>query len=336
MDFSESLGYPIRGINIPKVLTIVLMAVIIGASIFVASIALQSIWIVFLIFPVLLGFGLFVQGYTISVIKSVMEDEEALPPVKLGRDVGRGAILFLATLVYAIPIVIVMTIFVALVGTTIDAQSDEASFGLIFLVCGGGLAFLGMTIAIGFSYIVGQIRYAAEDRVGALFNVGKNFAIVMSNLGKTFGFAIRQIGLAMIFGIVSSIILNVISAFFAGVTNKATFALFENNIEGILELGMPIAIFGSLYYTVSLTINLMQGFSSAHLIAGYGAELGYAPNKLKNDETSNNSTTAVMLVIAIILLVGLFACGAIFVLTVLGPEMGDVFSEVIRELEAQP
>jgi len=333
MDFSESLGYPLKGVNIPKVLTIVLMAVIIGASIFVAGVALQSFWVVLLILPVLLAYSLFVQGYIISVIKSVMDDEEALPAFRLGRDMGRGAILFLASIVYAIPIIIMMVIFFALIGVNANAQSDDVGAGFILVACGGGLAFVATSIVLGFSYIVGQIRYAAEDSVGALFNIGKNFGVVMSNLGKTFGLFIRQFGIAVVFGIFSSIILNVISAFFAGVTNKAFFALSDGNMDGIMELGMPIAIFGSLYYTVSLTINLMQGFSSAHLIAGYGAELGYAPNKLKNDE-KGSSMAGLLVVLAVIILLVLVVCGAVFMLATLGPEIGDVFSEVSRELGA--
>ena len=110
MDFIEAIGYSFKGKNIPKILTIVLVFVIIGVSIFVASIMLESVALLFALLPVLLAYGLFIYGYSISAIKTVMNGDDTLPNIKLGRDLGRGALVLIASFVYMIPFFILFAI----------------------------------------------------------------------------------------------------------------------------------------------------------------------------------------------------------------------------------
>src|SRR5690606_2820973 len=105
MDFTEAISYSLKGHNIPKILTIVLISMIVGVSVFVIGIALESVWVLLLILPVLLCYGLFVQGYTISVIKSVMDESDVMPAFDAGRDIGRGAVVLIASIVYMIPVI---------------------------------------------------------------------------------------------------------------------------------------------------------------------------------------------------------------------------------------
>lgn len=338
MNFAEALGYAIKTENIPKILTIVLVSIIAGVSVFVGAMALESWWILMLILPILLGYGLFIQGYTISVIRSVMDGEETLPPFAVARDIGRGAVLFIAGIVYTLPIIAFFVcgfILIGFVGAGMeDATSDQAGLTALAMFCGMGLVSLFVMFIINFSLIVGQVRYAAEGRAGALFNVGKNFGIVMSNLGTTFGLFFRMIGIGLVFGFISSVILNVISGFFGGVSSDLFYAFERGNPDAIMKLGMPLAIFGSLYYTVSLVFNLMQTFSVAHLVAGFGAQLGFAENKLKNGDSGGGATTAIFVILAIVGVLVLIAVVTIIVLIILGPAIGEVFSEVIRDLDA--
>ena len=333
MNFTEALGYSFKGHNIPKILTIVLVFIIIGVSIFVSSILLESVALIFTLLPVFLGFSVFVAGYTISVIGSVMNGDDYLPAIKIGRDLGRGAVVIIASIIYSIPFFILFGVIFALLGFATPSDygsvNAEPNTSVLLMFCGAMLAFVVIGFGFVYSLLVGQIRYAAENRAGALFNIPKNFGIVMSNIGTTLGLWIRQIGLAIVFGIFSSVIGNIIFAFAGGLFSDLAYI---ETADDFVQLGMPLAIFGSIYYIFVLTVNLMQSFSGAHLIAGYGIELGLAPNKLKNDETGSG-TNAILIVIAVVVLLGLVACAVMTVLTLLGPAVGDVFSEIITELE---
>ena len=116
MNFTEALGYSFKGHNIPKILTIVLVFIIIGVSIFVSSIMLESVALIFALLPVFLGFSVFVAGYTISVIGSVMNGDDYLPAIKIGRDLGRGAVVIIASIIYSIPFFILFGVIFALLG----------------------------------------------------------------------------------------------------------------------------------------------------------------------------------------------------------------------------
>ena len=155
MDFTEALGYAIKTENIPKMLTIVLVSIIAGVSVFVGAMVLESFWILMLIFPVLLGYGLFIQGYTISVIRAVMNGEETLPAIKLGRDIGRGAVLFIAGIIYTLPIIAFFICGFLLMGFSTagmsDASAEQTGAMAVLLFCGMSLFavffFLSSTLA---------------------------------------------------------------------------------------------------------------------------------------------------------------------------------------------
>lgn len=288
MNLSESLAYTFKASNIPKILTIVLIFVISGVSIFVATMALESFALMALLIPVGLVYSFFISGYTVSIIKSVMGGDENLPEFELGRNLGRGFMIFLAGIVYMIPVFIIFFLAMLISGASISSTSqygDPGGSGVL-LFCGIMLGAFLLTIVLMYSLVVGQIRYAVEDSAGSLFNIGKNFSIVMSNIGTTIAYFIRGVGLAIIFGIVSNILLGVLQVPFAGQMRELQYE-YVRAVEGIsygynysfdpaiiFNMGMSLVAFASLYYLVSLTLNLMQGFSGAHLMAGYGIDLG--------------------------------------------------------------
>lgn len=290
MNFSESLGYSFKGQNIPKILTIVLLFVILGVSIIVAAFATESIAPLFLFGPLLIGFSLFVGGYAISVIKAVADGEEVMPSFNIGSDIGRGFMVVIASIVYFVPLFVVMGCVFAFMGASMgasfdSASADEAAGGAIMMMCGFGLLAGVITFITSYSLIVGQYRYAVEGRAGALFDFGTNFSTVFANLGTTCGLVFRQIGIALIFGIISSILGGAVQMGFAGVMNDLAYI---NDANDLLELGLPIAAFVSLYYVISMTLTLMQSFSTAHLVAGYGDDLGLRKSKSKNDDMYND------------------------------------------------
>ncbi len=284
MNFSEALGYSLKPQNIPKILTIVLVFVILGVSLIVAAFAFESLAIAFLFIPLLIAYGLFLGGYTISVIKAVMEGEESMPAFAIGGDIGRGFMVVIAGIIYYIPFFVLFFCMFSIMGAGLGASADtieDAMGGSILMMCGMMLVGVIFGFIIQYALTVGMVRYASEGRSGALFDFGTNFSTVMSNIGTTFGLFFRQIGIGIVFAIISSVLGGVISGIFGGAMNELAFA---NDVDDIVSLGMPLAIFFSLYYLVTMTISLMQAFSGAHLMAGYGLDLGLRKGKPKNDD----------------------------------------------------
>jgi|GEM_PF-3996308 len=290
MDLSASLSYSFRSSNIPKILTIVLIFVIAGVSIFVAAMGLESLPLMMLLAPVGLAYALFISGYTISIIKSVLEGDDELPEFDWIQNLGRGFMIFVANIVYLLPVIV---IFACAVGMTAAGSASTASRygnaddGAMLMFCGSMLLAFGMGIILMYSFIVAQIRYAVDGSAGSLFNIGKNFSIVMSNIGKTSGHFVRAFALGIVFSIISSILTTMIRLPFMDMLQDLNYAYadainrfsyygpeYRFDPDIIFDMGMPLIMFASIYYVVTLTLSLMQGFSSAHLIAGYGKDLG--------------------------------------------------------------
>ena len=279
MSFGSALGYPFKSENIPKVLTIILSFLILVSSLVVLGLLFQSSNMRggLNIVSNLIGlvYGLFVSGYMISAIRSVMDGNETLPAINLGRDLSRGLACMLAGLIYAIPFIVVyVCVFASVIGgmsmsmdNSLRGNSGNTS-GL--MLCGAGLLILFMTFTIGMSYIVGMVRYAAEDNANALFNFGANFGTVMSNFGTVLGLFLRQLGMGIIYGILMMVLL------FAGAGAVLGMAS-DPNTPIPLVIGLAIGM-----YIVFLSLALMSQLSSAHLFAGFGRDIGLA-GKSKND-----------------------------------------------------
>jgi hypothetical protein len=285
MSFGSSLGYPFKSGNIPKILTIILSLFVIVASIVVVAMLFQSsdvmAGIVLTAIPVILGYALFVSGYSITVIRSVMNGEELLPAANLGRDLGRGFMCMLAAIVYAIPFIVVYACIFMVAGTSIGAMTggsrgaSGADGGAMMMICGAVIVMIVMGFIIGFSYIVGMVRYAAEDTPSALFNFAQNFSTVTSNLGAVGGLFIRQLGLGIIYGILTQII-----SF--GAQGFVMSSMDSRNPNLVLLIGGFIAI-----YIVILSLSLMNQLSIAHLMAHFGQEIGIGGRKAKHDDYNN-------------------------------------------------
>lgn len=285
MSFGDSFGYPFKGGNIPKVLNIILVFLIIVSSLVVIAMLSRSediaVGLLFAAYPLLLAYGLFISGYMVTVIRSVMDGEELLPSAKLGRDLGRGFMVLIAGFVYAIPFIIVYMCIFAVAGASIGAmtggRSGDADGSAIIMICGAGLLMVFMVFTIGYSFIVGLVRYAAEDTAGALFNVAENFGKVVANLGSTIGLLVRQIGLSIIYGIITQGVSMVLGGFFMGLAN-------DPNPNIVLVIGSLIFVM-----IVLLSLALMNQLSMAHLFAGFGTSIGIgtAKAKAKNDDDYN-------------------------------------------------
>jgi len=144
---------------------------------------------VILLIPIFGGFAL--MGYTIVVMRNVMADEpRPLPEWKdLGNYFMDGLKFWVATLVYALPIFVIMCPFVviwllpALAGGEEDLTAILAGISGVLSVGLGCLASL-YGILLGLLMPVVQIRYAETGDIGACLRFGEMFRFLSANLGS--------------------------------------------------------------------------------------------------------------------------------------------------------
>lgn len=282
MSFSDALSYPFKGKNIPKVLTIILVFLILIAVIVVGGLMLEATGIMLLAIPILFAYSIFVGGYAIEVIRTVMQGEDTMPQPAIGRDIGRGFMTILASIAHFLPLIILLFCASFIFGASmvdsfvVDSYGNIDTTGFedsIMMFCGLGLVTFVLGFLLNYTLMVGMARYAAEGSAGALFDIGSNFSTVLSNMGAVFGLLIRHIGI----GIIYYILMSIVNVFFGGVVNDA-FSPYAQE-PGVFIMG-GLIVYGILY----LSLQLMNQLSSTHLIAGFGIEVGISSRKAKHDD----------------------------------------------------
>ena len=273
MDFTRSLKYPFH--NIAKVMSIVLVMTIA----FVACIALitntydwtptlewlyagapphaledlqppgsgVAIGFAGLVIVALAG-GWWLNGYSVSVVRAVMNGIDTLPDIKLGVNLGEGFWLFLSSVWYMFAAGVVCTALIFAV--VVAAQVGSAVGGLAMLLALIlGLCFCALA---GWAYFIGMARYAAEGSRGPLFQMLRNMRAARQNLGAGLRLILCFVALSIIYSMVQGI------------------------VNGLLEslMGADIVVAAAITLAVYFFFNLFQHFSSQHLIAQYAMAVG--------------------------------------------------------------
>ena len=151
-------------------------------------------------------------GYLLLIIRNVSNDQELPLPDwdDFGGKFMKGLMVFLASLIYALPIIalsIVFAIVTAIVGAGASNSGRDASgaaggiIGICALVyyC---VLFLYSIVAFGFLFAPGLMRYAESGEFGVFFQFGRNWSVVSSNLG---GYIV-MILVAMVAGVAAEIV----------------------------------------------------------------------------------------------------------------------------------
>lgn len=233
-----------------------------------------------------LFFGLFVSGYGIFVMRNILNGDERLPAFNIGTSIKRGFQIFLASIVYFLPFLIVMGIVIytivvpvavnefytatypdAYVSPTVEVV-DPMTLTIASIVV---LAIIPVTFILGYALQLGMVRFAAEDRSGALYEFGTNIGMVFKNFGKIFKLFWMQIALIICVVIISFGVL-----FVMGV---ALFAFSQ--VTAIMFL------FVVLFQIVTQLVNIGHQMANLHLIAGMASEIGIVSGKLKNDDMAD-------------------------------------------------
>ncbi len=274
MNFSAAFKYPFQ--NLAKVVSIVL-ALTIGVALALGLLLSTQDWspwleqlfitssvptgsdslvgvnsnallslLVLIIVVIIEGFWL--SGYSIEVIRSVVRGEETMPAIEFVRNLKGGFYLFLSSLAYW-----ALSVIAAVAVVLLFSVSGSLSLlgGLISLASVLGMAAL--LFVLGWAYFVGMARFAVEGDHRAAWQIRHNMGIARQNWRSGFGLLVYLVFLSIIYSVVRS----VADGVFAGIVQP-----------GLLITGLTLSAL--IYYM----FNLMQHFSTQHLIAQYAVNIG--------------------------------------------------------------
>jgi len=136
--------------------------------------------------PILVGLVLFfpLMGYMLETIKNIRDGQTKLPEwTDFGNLFVKGLMLFLITLVYQIPVILLACIAGGLNAGMAQADADVAQALSIVAIC---LSCLQIVVSLLVSAIMpaAWIRYAQYDTFGSAFQFGEIFRFITANIGN--------------------------------------------------------------------------------------------------------------------------------------------------------
>jgi hypothetical protein len=289
MDFTAALSYPFK--SIAKVLTIVLVITIaiafflgmllnsfdfVGIVNYLEDLVLYSsrynltpvnpfdestigLFILTLLglFSVFVLQGFWLSGYSIRVIRHVVDGHEKLPDAKIGKDLLNGLGLFGASIVYALVFVPFFFIVIMLMAMPSSPNGEGGLSVLVF--CSSFLVAIPLMVLTGWAYFIGMARCAINDNLSALFQLGTNFRLARQNVKASFSLTGYLILLGLTYGFISQFASKVIQLIITPV-----FDGFQDS------MGVLIVI---TVFMLWFALNIVQEFSKMHLIAQYARQI---------------------------------------------------------------
>ncbi len=125
-----------------------------------------------------------VFGYFIDTLKNVIEGQEIpLPELDFGDQFRKGLMVFLASLIYAIPI-IALSIMIAIVSAILGGAGEEAGEGVAAMCALGGNCIIFIyALVLAVILPAASILYANSGEFGAFFRFGEIIGLITSNVG---------------------------------------------------------------------------------------------------------------------------------------------------------
>lgn len=201
--------------------------------------------------------GFWLSGYSIEVIRSVVSDIEYMPDMEFSRNVKDGFYLFLSSVAY-------WALFIVLIVVEVLVLQVVESIGVLhLLVAAVGFFFTVAAMCLmGWAYFIGMARFALEGEYRASWQIRRNLETSMANWRSGAALLVYMIFMSIIYGIMRGIVDGIFG-----------------NVGGLM-IGITLSIV--IYYF----FNLMQHFSTQHLIAQFATEIGlrsdnYDPEKRK-------------------------------------------------------
>lgn len=263
MSFGSAFSYPFE--NIGKVLTLAFIYVVISLVTFLGGMLGAMVGLL-----LNLTFSIFVAGYMVSVTRHVADYGYGAPDNNVGDNLGRGLAVMLAGILYMLPVILVMIGGFLVLGNPFDYYSDVSTTNWVAF----GLLLLLLAIFSSWSLFVGMVRFAMEDRSGALFDMGRNLNTVTNNLGICFGLFLRQFGIGLVFGIIMGVIATVWMMLVGGV--------------GSSSIALIMALL-TVYQFFIMSVSIAGQLANAHLLAGFGEALGLIQTRKPKNQPAYDS-----------------------------------------------
>ncbi|MCY4019223.1 MAG: DUF4013 domain-containing protein [Chloroflexi bacterium] len=273
MDFTRAFKYPFH--NSAKVISIVLVLTILF-TFCIALIASSHDWSSYLqligyhealdsvneldepgsgavlgmlgLMAVMVFEGFWLSGYSVEVIRAIMNNYDTMPGIEIGANLRKGFWLFLSGLWYAIVSLFLGVVLWLLVGIFSKLSfllGSIASIGAIILA----IAYIFLA---GWAYFVGVARYAWDGDRSALYAIRHNMRIAREHRGPSMRLSAFMIALFLIYAIARWIVETAIGGF----------------------IGPDIVVAAVITFITYYAFNLFQHFSTQHLIAQYALEIG--------------------------------------------------------------
>lgn len=166
--------------------------------------------VISLVSPFVLGIPyLLILGYTVEIVRNVRRGEPRPLPKwdNLGDKFRDGLMLFIAFLVYSLPILIILCPFIVIAIATGDSQSAQDTLGILW-ACFACLVFLwGIVVALVTPAL--YVRLAETGELGALFRFGDIFSFTVNNIGSVI--------VAIVVGWVASLLASIVGLVLCGI-----------------------------------------------------------------------------------------------------------------------
>ena len=119
-------------------------------------------------------------GYLLRVTRNVAEHQvEPLPELEFGADLSRGFKVFVANLLYGLPIVVVSTLLFLPLG--LSGNSGSTNFFAIALAIFGGLLILLYALFVAIIMPAVNANLAVKEQIGAAFEFKEIFRMIGNN-----------------------------------------------------------------------------------------------------------------------------------------------------------
>jgi len=119
-------------------------------------------------------------GYLLRVTRNVAEHRvEPLPELEFGADLSRGFKVFVANLLYGLPIVVVSTLLFLPLG--LSGNSGSTNFFAIALAIFGGLLILLYALFVAIIMPAVNANLAVKEQIGAAFEFKEIFRMIGNN-----------------------------------------------------------------------------------------------------------------------------------------------------------
>ncbi len=120
-----------------------------------------------------------VTGWGLSATKNVIDgkEEDALPTLNFGSDLGRGFMAYLIQLIYGLPLIVLFSLAGGIFGFSGEA---DGFFQTILMLLGGCIGLFGLLLAllIMFMSVAAVANYVAKGEFGAAFKFKDIFGMV--------------------------------------------------------------------------------------------------------------------------------------------------------------